>query len=101
MPLGFTVSVMTFWKTIMYFLMLAEICGGHNFRKGNEFWEEIFIIAIPNGVWVVLPFIVMAALWNRMMLGSEEDDKGMFSTFSSRGNEQTFGQTNGKSVKAQ
>ncbi|XP_053399671.1 uncharacterized protein LOC123557344 isoform X2 [Mercenaria mercenaria] len=61
--LAFTVSVMTFWKTVLYILMFYELAGGKDYRVGNSLVEEIFIVLFPNGVWIVLPLICMVDLW--------------------------------------
>lgn len=66
-PLAFTVSVMTFWKTLFYFYAFSELGGGGPFRVGNTFWEELLLVVIPNGIWILLPFMVMAALWSQMI----------------------------------
>lgn len=65
-PLAFTVTVMTFWKTVLYFLMFAEPCGDTLYREGNSALAEFFLVIIPNGVWIVLPLLVLVCLWNRI-----------------------------------
>lgn len=72
--LAFTVTVMTFWKTVLYILMFYELAGGKDFRAGNSLTEEIFIVLIPNGVWIVLPFICMVDLWKGFV--REQNVKG-------------------------
>lgn len=62
-PLAFTVTVMTFWKTVLYFLMFAEPCGDTSYRAGNSPLSEFFLVIIPNGVWLVLPLLVLVKLW--------------------------------------
>ncbi|XP_014780534.1 uncharacterized protein LOC106876485 [Octopus bimaculoides] len=62
-PLAFTVTVMTFWKTVLYFLMFAEPCGDTSYRTGNSPLSEFFLVIIPNGVWLVLPLLVLVKLW--------------------------------------
>ncbi|KAK7464012.1 hypothetical protein BaRGS_00037976 [Batillaria attramentaria] len=68
-PLAFTVTVMTFWKTLFYFYGFTETGGGAPYRIGNTAMQEFFLVVIPNGFWVVVPFAVMVALWSRMVPG--------------------------------
>lgn len=70
-PLAFTVSVMTFWKTFFYLFGFSEYGGGAEFRVDNSSLEEFFLVLIPNGVWIVLPFFVMVALWSRLIPGQQ------------------------------
>lgn len=64
---AFTVSVMTFWKTVLYFVMFTEFCGAGPLRVQNTLLQEIFVYVIPNGIWVVVPFIVMVKLWQLLV----------------------------------
>ncbi|XP_070197665.1 uncharacterized protein [Littorina saxatilis] len=66
-PLAFTVTVMTFWKTLFYFYGFSELGGGAAFRMGNTAWEEFLLVVVPNGIWIIVPFVVMAVLWSRMI----------------------------------
>ncbi|XP_069130303.1 uncharacterized protein [Argopecten irradians] len=59
-PLAFTVTVMTFWKTVLYFLMYVV---SDTYRKNNTVMEHIFLFVIPNGFWVAVPFFIMIKLW--------------------------------------
>ncbi|XP_060082922.1 uncharacterized protein LOC132562208 [Ylistrum balloti] len=70
LPLAFTVTVMTFWKTVLYFLMYVV---SDTYRKNNTMTEHIFLFLIPNGVWVVLPFLVMVKLWGMLLPPSASD----------------------------
>ncbi|KAM0749864.1 hypothetical protein T439DRAFT_326758 [Meredithblackwellia eburnea MCA 4105] len=60
---GFTGACFTFWKTVLYWLMDQQ-CGwcqtGHNSQK--DWW---ILFAVPNGLWIIVPFIVM------LIFGSE------------------------------
>nr|KAG5687267.1 hypothetical protein BaRGS_010254 [Batillaria attramentaria] len=60
---------MTFWKTLFYFYGFTETGGGAPYRIGNTAMQEFFLVVIPNGFWVVVPFAVMVALWSRMVPG--------------------------------
>ncbi|KAH9523158.1 hypothetical protein Btru_065979 [Bulinus truncatus] len=64
---AFTVTVMTFWKTVLYFLMFSEFCAGDTYRKGNTALQEFFLVVIPNGVWIVVPLFIMYSLWNKLI----------------------------------
>ncbi|XP_021348385.1 uncharacterized protein LOC110447184 [Mizuhopecten yessoensis] len=64
LPLAFTVTVMTFWKTVLYFLMYVV---SDTYRQNNTTMEHIFLFIIPNGFWIVVPFIAMAKLWSLLL----------------------------------
>ncbi|KAL4230534.1 hypothetical protein ACF0H5_010916 [Mactra antiquata] len=57
---------MTFWKTVLYIAMFYELAGGKDFRSGNTLLKEIFIVLIPNGVWIVLPLMCMVDMWKKL-----------------------------------
>ncbi|CAL1528043.1 unnamed protein product [Lymnaea stagnalis] len=63
---AFTVSVMTFWKTVLYFLMFSEFCTGGEYRQGNTALQEIALVVIPNIIWVIVPLVVMYSLWEKL-----------------------------------
>ncbi|KAI5476470.1 hypothetical protein MNV49_007717 [Pseudohyphozyma bogoriensis] len=56
---GLVSATCTFWKTILYWLMDQQ-CGwcqsGHNDLKT---WITLF--AIPNGFWIVVPFLIIVS----------------------------------------
>jgi hypothetical protein len=58
---------MTFWKTLFYFYAFSEVGGGAPYRVGNGLWEEFLLVVIPNGIWILLPFLAMAVLWPRII----------------------------------
>lgn len=60
---AFTVSVMTMWKTVLYFLMMSDFCTNSVYRQGNNAWEEFVLVFIPNFFWIVMPTAVMVAFW--------------------------------------
>ncbi|GFN83941.1 emopamil-binding protein [Plakobranchus ocellatus] len=64
---AFMVSVMTMWKTVLYFLMFTDLCTGSQYRQGNTLLEEIFLMVIPNFVWIVVPSAVMVVLWGYLV----------------------------------
>jgi len=78
-PLAFTVTVMTFWKTLFYFYGFSEMGGGGPYRKGNSTMQEFLLVAIPNGIWVLLPFLVMVVLWERIVPAQRPVVAGMSS----------------------
>ena len=66
-PTAFMVSVMTMWKTVLYFLMFTDFCTGSEYRQGNTVVEEIFLMVLPNIIWIFLPTAVMVYLWDRIL----------------------------------
>ena len=67
MLLALTVSVITAWKTVFYLYGFTDLGGGADFRLGNSATSELFLVVIPNGVWIVVPCLVVAALWSRII----------------------------------
>ena len=63
-PLAFTTTVMTFWKTVLYFLVYIV---SEELRKGNTPFQHIFIFIIPNGFWILVPFLIMLNLWKSLI----------------------------------
>ncbi|PAV61650.1 hypothetical protein WR25_00673 [Diploscapter pachys] len=59
---------MTFWKTVWY--LVLYVCppdGTPSYFFPDKSYLEIFLIFwIPNGVWVVFPFVVMVVLWSQL-----------------------------------
>ncbi|XP_033742920.1 uncharacterized protein LOC117329212 [Pecten maximus] len=76
-PLAFTVTVMTFWKTVLYFLMYLV---SDTYRKNNTMVEHIFLFVIPNGFWIVVPFLVMIKLWGCLLPRGEDEVRGLANT---------------------
>lgn len=72
---AFTVSVMTFWKTVLYFVMFTEFCGAGPLRVQNTIAQEIFIYVIPNGIWIVCPFMAMIGLWHTFVQDNRDLSK--------------------------
>lgn len=64
--LAFMVSVMTMWKTVLYFLMLSELCTGGVYRVGNTALQEFFLLVVPNIIWIIVPLCVMYSLWRQL-----------------------------------
>jgi uroporphyrin-III C-methyltransferase len=58
------VSVATFWKTVLYFLV--EICGHLNYTKHvldrGDMKGFLGIVIAPNAIWLVLPAAVIVTL---------------------------------------
>ena len=63
---------MTFWKTVLYIAMFFELAGGKDYRKGNSLIQEIFIVYLTNGAWILFPYLCMASLWK----GQVSDERG-------------------------
>ena len=77
--MAFTVSVMTFWKTVLYIAMFFELAGGKDYRQGNSWVQEIFIVYLTNGAWIVFPYLCMASLWKGLTVtggGEKSFDNG-------------------------
>jgi uroporphyrin-III C-methyltransferase len=62
------VSVATFWKTVIYFLV--EICGNLGFTKhvldAGDTKGFVGIVIAPNLIWIVVPALCIATLLRRL-----------------------------------
>jgi len=59
--LAFMVSTMTLAKTVLYFLICSPLCGGPHFVNYIDLKKLIFAFIIPNGIWIVVPFLCVMA----------------------------------------
>ncbi|TPX35097.1 hypothetical protein SmJEL517_g02479 [Synchytrium microbalum] len=59
-----TAQLMTFWKTVLYFL--ADILGGFDNTKQNDAWTFLSLYLIPNGMWLVFPGFISAKLGHEL-----------------------------------
>ncbi|CAI2352765.1 unnamed protein product [Caenorhabditis sp. 36 PRJEB53466] len=75
--LAFTTSAFVFWKTFWYLVLYINPPAGNppSFTDNYGFLGMTLIFWIPNGVWVVMPFLVMFALWNRLALPVEYQEQ--------------------------
>eukprot|EP01084_Bolivina_argentea_P013584 25500_1 len=67
--IAFIVILMTTYKTFWY--MLADIVGGENGfeNTGHNTWAAyVFLYAIPNGMWIVIPFVILWYLFKKLFL---------------------------------
>ncbi|XP_070553233.1 uncharacterized protein [Ptychodera flava] len=72
---SFTVSTMTFWKTVLYFVMSTSLVNGSNMIGTSDPLKLIFLFLIPNGVWLLLPALSMISLGNRLAEPLENTQK--------------------------
>ena len=58
--LGLIVSVMTFWKTLLYMIQYSEtFCGGGHRLKHVSMQDAILMFIIPSGTWLIFPFMLI------------------------------------------
>ena len=74
MLLAFVVATMTFAKTVLYFLMSTPVCGGQDFVNYSDLKKLVILYIIPNGIWIVVPFLCMIAT-GKIMLDCMGNDK--------------------------
>ncbi|CAB3411056.1 unnamed protein product [Caenorhabditis bovis] len=74
---AFTTSAFVFWKTFWYLVMYIRPPVGSPpaFTDQYGYLGMTLIFWIPNCVWVVLPFCVMVALWNKLALPVEYSEQ--------------------------
>ena len=61
--LAFAVTIMTFWKTVLY--SCTDIFGGPNgfiYTGHNTMTRWMAFYLIPNSVWLIVPFIIIYKL---------------------------------------
>uniref|UniRef100_A0A8R1DFW0 Emopamil-binding protein n=1 Tax=Caenorhabditis japonica TaxID=281687 RepID=A0A8R1DFW0_CAEJA len=71
--LAFTTTAFVFWKTIWYLILYVNPpAGSQPFFTDNYGPIGIFLIFwIPNGIWAVVPAMVLVELWNKLALPVE------------------------------
>ncbi|CAD5211254.1 unnamed protein product [Bursaphelenchus okinawaensis] len=70
---AFTSSAFVFWKTAVFLMLYVAVPEGNPsyFVEGTPGWKIFLCFWFMNGIWMVLPFIVMCALWNKIALPIE------------------------------
>ncbi|MCL2464207.1 MAG: hypothetical protein FWF28_03965, partial [Micrococcales bacterium] len=67
--LGLLVSVATFWKTVLYFLV--EICSGLAMTRQSlqhgDLGGFLMVAVLPNLVWIVVPLLVIVVLGRQVV----------------------------------
>ena len=59
MVMACVVLSMTFSKTVLYFLTATQLCNGAHYVNHNSWPVFIGLYIIPNGFWIVLPFLCL------------------------------------------
>jgi len=75
---GLIVSVATFWKTVIYFLVEAS-SGLEMTRQSIERGDIlgfVMVAILPNLVWIVVPFIVIVALGRLVQRAGQLEPRG-------------------------
>lgn len=72
--LTFMVSTMTFAKTVLYFLLSTSLCGEEHYISQNDWKTMILVYIIPNGIWIIVPFLCMVATGHKMLVSMENGD---------------------------
>ncbi|CAI2345220.1 unnamed protein product [Caenorhabditis sp. 36 PRJEB53466] len=75
--LAFTSNVMVLWKTILFFSIFLGQPEGHlpPMNPNKFIWSKFMIFWIPNGVWVIMPTLVLFAIWNKLALPPKISEK--------------------------
>ena len=59
------VQTMTFWKTVVYFIVYFNM----DFRKDNSYLQEFIFIFCLNGIWIIVPSLCMSELFGDLVGG--------------------------------
>ncbi|OZC30617.1 hypothetical protein [Gordonia polyisoprenivorans] len=66
---GLVVSVATFWKTVLYFLV--EICSGLDMTRQSlergDLGGFLMVAVLPNLIWIVVPGVVIVVLGRQVL----------------------------------
>ncbi|KAL8903403.1 MAG: hypothetical protein Q9207_003949 [Kuettlingeria erythrocarpa] len=65
--LGFSVSLLTFGKTVLY--ALNEHFSGYHYIGHNNTSRLVFLWILPNGCWIVLPAYMIYAFGTEILQG--------------------------------
>ena len=57
-------SVCVLAKTVLY--ATVEIVSGFENTKQNNLFDLAFLYILPNGLWIVIPFLVVVTLGSRI-----------------------------------
>ena len=59
------VAMMTFWKTVLYWVI--EACSSFENTRHNGPFDAIFIFIIPNSLWILVPFLIISHMAQRFL----------------------------------
>ncbi|XP_071494977.1 uncharacterized protein [Diadema antillarum] len=60
-------NIMTMWKTVLYLLMYTPLARGTHLLGTDDPVKLVFLFAIPNGIWILLPALGALQLFNRIL----------------------------------
>ncbi|RCN49294.1 hypothetical protein ANCCAN_04544 [Ancylostoma caninum] len=65
---AFTTTAFVFWKTVWFLTLYVMPPPGNKpyFTEDSSYLDILLIFWIPNGFWVLIPFIVMISLWDKL-----------------------------------
>ena len=64
---GFLVTTMTFWKTVLYMMQYTNLCNGSHLIEHLDMATLMFGFLIPNLTWIVVPFLLMVYFGRRIV----------------------------------
>ena len=78
--LALVVSVMAFWKTVLYMIQYTPYCKDSKTNLDHlKLSELLFFFIIPSGVWLVVPFFCILhfskSLMNAIIIPRTEDQE--------------------------
>ncbi len=72
---AFSASLCVLAKTVLYGTI--EAVSGSRHTRQNDWFDFILLYVIPNGLWIVLPLLIVVSLGSRMAtLLSSAADRG-------------------------
>ena len=72
---GFLVTTMTFWKTVLYMLQYTHLCNGAHLTDHLDIVTLIFAFLIPNCTWIVVPFLLMVYFGRKVVSALKSIEK--------------------------
>ena len=72
---GFFVSSLTFWKTVLFTLRYTAFCNGSH-HLGDANWDNLFLfILLPSALWIGCPLLLVCfygTLLKSMLMGGRK-----------------------------
>jgi hypothetical protein len=68
---GLIVSIMTLYKTVIYFAM--EAAENFKYTKHNSLQDGLLMVVLPSSFWITIPAIVAASLGTKLVGGTHHN----------------------------
>lgn len=76
-PLAYTVSTMTMWKTVLYFLISADLSNGGYYCTDRDFTSKLVYMWLPLAAQTLVPLMIVMILYPLLARPQTEQKKGI------------------------